>query len=492
MSKLRTTLIAIVLGVGLAAAVFAFVRNRKPAAPQFAGAPIVLISIDTLRADAVAGFGAPVTATPNLYIAGNEGIRFSTAISASHITAPSHATMLTGFSTFVHAVGMGQQGKAWPIPAGIPTLSELLQKAKYRTAAFTDGIQLLPETGFNRGFETYDCQTIGLPPKLEKISQFLDSAGAEPFFLFCHTYRAHQPYRAPLDLLPEVARGYAGVFAAPAREAAWMDFKSSFASSPTQARVTAALSGEHAKTDEDKKFFRKLYDAGVTGADRDIGELLQLLRDKGIYDKAILIITSDHGEAFFEHGNESHRTTHDECVRVPFIMRLPGGAGAGRKIDATFPAVNIVPTLLEVAAVGSPAGFEGRSFAPYLLHGEPPETPAFSSWFYLRDARHAPGRSARTREGKRIELTHLEQAPPQVTAVGSDAFFDLINDPGEQHNKTGTGAPVDAQLAEALRHMALYWEAMRDRFGVEHMTGAALSEDAIEGLKAVGYMGGAK
>jgi hypothetical protein len=181
--------------IAVAAAGALWLRAAK--APRFPRAPIVLISIDTLRADAVAGFGAPVLQTPNLYILGQEGVRFETAISASHLTAPSHASMLTGYSPHIHGVSMGRQGKAWSIPESIPTLAQILKNDGYRTAAFTDGIQLVPEGGFTRGFEVYKHETTGLVVRLDEIAKFLDAKPEEPPFLFCHTYRPHQPYRSP-------------------------------------------------------------------------------------------------------------------------------------------------------------------------------------------------------------------------------------------------------------------------------------------------------
>lgn len=465
-----------------------YVSNPRPR--SFPRAPVVLISVDTLRADAVAGFGAPADATPNLNVVGQEGIRFRTAIAASHLTAPSHASLLTGYSTHVHGVAMGQQGRAWSIPATIPTLAEILKNAGYRTAAFTDGVQLLPEGGFARGFEIYDHETTGLESKLGKIETFLTRHEGEPVFLFLHTYRAHQPYRAPLDLLSDLIEDYEGVYLDAAREVAWLSHKGTLTSSPQQARLGRALSGSRAESEEDRRFFRRLYDAGVTGADREVGSVLQLLRDLDVYDQAVLVITSDHGEAFFEHGYDSHSTIHDECIRVPLIVRLPGGIGAGRQVDWTFPAIDVVPTIVDLVKANSSLTCEGRSKAPYLYSGEPEESPAFASWFYGKPVPLAPGVCARTRSGKLIRLDDYEDSFAAQFVESGLVFFDLEADPLELRGRAAASSPIEIELRQSLQEAEDVWEALRGAFGVVGAPGTVLGAEAEEALRAIGYMKG--
>jgi arylsulfatase A-like enzyme len=480
-----------VLLIAAVAAGAVWLRTAK--APRFPRAPIVLISIDTLRADAVAGFGAPILQTPNLYILGEEGVRFETAIAAAHLTAPSHASMLTGYSPHVHGVAMGHQGKAWSIPESIPTLAEILKREGYRTAAFTDGIQLLPEGGFARGFDLYNHETKGLVVKLDEIGEFLDAGGDAPPFLFFHTYRPHQPYRPPLDLMPELVKNYRGAFAAAAREVSWMTHRDVMTPSEHQAKVGAQLAGSRATTDEDRLFFRRLYNAAVTDADREVGAVLQLLRDKGLYDRAVIAVTSDHGESFFEHGLDSHNTIYDECIRVPMIVRMPGAAAAGRRIAATFPAVNLVPTLLELGDAGKGLTFEGKSVAERILRGEPEERPAFSAWFYGSDERLAPGLGARVRGAKHLQWKSGDKDSGSRHHKILDMarrFFDLDKDPRELSGHDEGATALDRELVLALRAAEDQWAALRERFGVGGVAATDLSEDAQNAMRAVGYVGG--
>lgn len=461
--------------------------SRREAAP-FRGAHVILLSLDTVRADAVAGFGAPVEATPNLYLVGQEGIRFPTAIAASHITAPSHASLLTGVSPFVHGVSMAKRGGGWPIPEKLPTLAERFQAAGYRTAAFTDGIQLLPELGFARGFDLYDKETIGLAAKRDRIRDFVEQSGEAPIFLFLHTYRAHQPYRPPLDLASELIQSYRGIYAAPVREIAWLDHQQSLSPSALQMRLGRALSGEAARSPDDRKFFRRLYDAGVTGLDREVGQALGLLRQLGLYDMSLLAITSDHGEAFFEHDRDSHHDVFEECLRVPLILRLPGGLGAGRSLDATFPAVDLAPTLLDLAGLAAPGSLEGRSWAPWVREGQPEERPAVSSWHYVPDARWPSGCSVRDRRGKLLMLDQVEEAGhPAVANLGVTSYFDRIEDPHERTDLAVELRPHAKELLAAHGDFRAHWKLLREHYGANADRGIDLDAEAIEALRAVGY-----
>ncbi len=451
---------------------------------EFPHASIVLLSIDTLRADAVTGFGAPEGRTPRLARLGEEGIVFETAIAAAHITAPSHATMLTGFSPHVHRVAIAGLNKFFAIPPSIPTLAERLREAGYATAGFTDGVQILPAGGFHRGFDHFEHEPTGLGMKETRIRRFLVERGKKPFFLFAHTYRPHQPYRAPLDLLRELLEDYDGVFAEPARKAARASHWEVMKASPAQRRIAMPLSGGHAKTDEDRRFFHRLYEAGVTGADRETSDLLDLLAEVGAYDDVILVVTSDHGEAMWEHGIEGHTNIFDEVLRVPLIVRLPGARYAGRRVPETFASVDLVPTLLDLVGVPPKMEMEGRSAARALATGRWEEHAAYSAWWFSPD--RAPGSfSTRTRSAKRFDV-EPHKAPDWIRAMAPSAFYDLAADPGETTNLAGKGGAAEEELSRLAADATALWEKLRRRHGGD---GAAtdLGEAEIEALQGIGY-----
>jgi arylsulfatase A-like enzyme len=293
--------------------------------------------------------------------------------------------------------------------------------------------------------------------------------------------------------MPELVKDYRGAFAGGAREVAWMTHRDALTPSDRQARVGQQLAGTRAVNDEDRLFFRRLYNSAVTDADREVGAVLQLLRDKGLYDRAVVVVTSDHGEAFFEHGHDSHNTIYDECLRVPMIVRLPGGAAAGRQIAATFPAVNLVPTLLELTDAGKDLTFEGRSVARYLRSGEPDERPAFSDWFYLSEERLASGVSARVRGAKHLRCKGIDTdagSTPHKILEMARPFFDLVKDPRESAGHDKPASDLERELVLSLIQAEDYWAALCERFGVGGVVATTLSEDAQNAMRAVGYVGG--
>jgi len=459
-----------------------------PTAP-YARAPIVLISLDTLRADAVSGFGAAPGVTPNLAAFAADAVGFETAIAASHHTAPSHASMLTGFSPFVHGVAIGTQRKLWRIPDSLPTLAEVLQDAGYATVGFTDGVQLLPDNGFARGFDTYDHRTISLDGKLDDISAWLGEHGEQPFFMFAHTYRAHQPYRAPSDLVRPLIADYDGVYKQATIDVAELTHSAVMGSGPDRDHTAYnKLSGKRAKTDEDRAFLRELYMAGVTGTDREFQRFLDVLDEHGVLERAIVVVTSDHGEAFFEHGLDSHYDVFDEVLRVPLLVRLPGGAGGGRRVAESMPSVNLVPTLLDLVGAESPVPAEGRSVARVLTGGSIPDEPAFAAW-WASGNQWPSGAAARTLRYKRINAPWVKGAYPGYRSVSPVGFFDIEADPTEQDNRAAEGSTEFQRLGEALADAQRRWRALRRLYGTEAGTAAPMSDEQAEALKAIGYMG---
>lgn len=464
----------------------------KPARPPRPHTPVILISIDTLRADAVSGFGAPPEQTPELLKFGDESIRFETAISATHLTTPSHATMLTGFSPFAHgcATGGPQRGtkQAWHIAPKIATIAEIFSAQGWKTSAFTDGVQLLPSWGFARGFDTFDHVSKGLTAKLPEIEQFLAGQSGKPFFLFLHTYRAHHPYRPPQDLLENLLKDYQGIYRAPTRRIATFTHEKTLKQSKTRNLLIAELEPELAKTDEDRQFMKKLYMSGVTGADREFGGVIDLLKKHDLYDKSIIVVTSDHGEAFYEHGEWSHTTIYDECVRVPLIIRLPGQQGSGIRIRETFPAVSLAPTLLDLSGLGVRTHFEGRSVADEMLLGTITERPAYLGWCYQPGAQFPSGKGVRTRAGKYMELDTTPPLPVYVEKLGKSMCFDLGSDPSEMTNIINKGASIEQSHKKSLEDANVLWDLLRKLYYSNNESSIPLTEEQIRDLQGIGYL----
>lgn len=476
----------LIIVLGLAAGIVWFLQfhERGGSSP---GTPLVLISIDTCRADAVSGFGAPPEQTPNLLKIGDEGMRFEQAISATHITATSHATMLTGYSPYVHATGMSYK-KTSAIPPTMPTLGEILQKFGYYSAGYTDAGQMVAEAGFARGFDYFISDPSGVVEKLPKIESFLDQVEGRPFFLFVHTYRAHEPYRAPLRLLPKLTKNYNGPFSDGARVAAHTPIRESLTNGGKLELLSKLLDAKKAATAADREFFHNLYLAGVTGADEEVGALFDIFKKRGIYDRAMIVITSDHGEAFFEHGTDSHKDIYEECIRVPLIVRFPGGAHAGARIAEQFPSVNLVPTLLDFLNINHTESFEGRSVAREAFAGKLPEQIAYQHWLMGMNDRMPQGFGARLPGSKWIVKNTYEHANDPGATTGSQEYYNLQIDPREATNLKGRGDAGEKRMLDELAAMRPKWDSLRKHFHPDGVKLLELSDEAMEKLRQIGYL----
>jgi arylsulfatase A-like enzyme len=309
---------------------------------------VVLVSLDTVRADHLSLYGYPRSTSPRLDAFARDAWVFPNAYSVSTWTLPSHASLFTGLLPDQHGV----RRLADRLPGTVPLLAEELRAAGYRTAAITDGGFLGTEWGFSRGFERYDASP-GQPwePKdvasiVAAAERWLEDNRVRPFFLFVHTYEAHQPY---VD-----REGFAAPFVDPAYEG------------PFRHRVDV-LSGDRPPiTEADMPQVTALYDGGLRRADHYLGELLELMRRRGLLATTAVIVTSDHGEELREHGDFEHALgkVFDENVRVPLVFRPPGGVPAAkrRRPPTAVTGLDVHATVLELAGLLGD-GELGRSLA---------------------------------------------------------------------------------------------------------------------------------
>lgn len=313
---------------------------------------IVLVSLDTVRADHLSLYGYPRPTSPRLDRFAADAWVFDEAYAAASWTPPSHASMFTGLLPDQHGLRRVEETLS---PTAV-TAAELLRDAGYRTAAITDGGFLAPRWGLSQGFDRYDF-TAGQPwepkdaaPIFAAAARWVEENRCRPFFLFVHTYEAHQPY---------VNRdGFADPFLDPDYRGPFVDRANVFApgveiDGAGLERVTA------------------LYDGGIRRADHHLGRFLDALDRLGLLDQTAVIVTSDHGEELREHGDLEHALgkLFQENVRVPLVVRPPGGvAAAGAPRPATpVSGLDLFPTLLDLAGLPGPgAGTAGRPGGPAL------------------------------------------------------------------------------------------------------------------------------
>ena len=352
-------------------------RGSSPPPPN-----VVLISVDTLRADRLNayGYGARPT-SPHMDALAADGLLFEVHVAASPWTTPSHLSLLTGLTPTRHGVvgsygalmqGLAGDGRTERLAEATSTLAEILAAHGWATGAFTGGVTLDPRIGFDQGFEDYDTSMVKLDRgKVERVLEWIDDRRG-PFFLFWHTFEAHAPYldgRFLPEVLPEDrARKVAERLAEIAGKPGWKPV------------------GKGIRTLQRHRAFRQdvveaLYDGGVAAFDFWLGEIVDGLRQRGLYDRTLIVLTSDHGEQLGEAGrpttawgktfyNVHGHTVYEEMIRVPLIVKLPGQEHRGQRITGTTASIDVMSTILDVLGLAVPAEAQGQTLRPLWEGGE--------------------------------------------------------------------------------------------------------------------------
>lgn len=394
---------------------------------------IVVFCIDTLRADRMSLFGNPNPTTTELerWIQ-RSGVVFETVVASAPWTLPSHVSIFSGVSALRHGVNHAFSGTpgfaAWERPRSVPLIAEILRNEGYHTAAFTGGGYLHPRWGFAHGFDRYAFwpdrrhAEQELAANLDHFERWASTVTG-PWFAFVHTYEVHDPY------LPRAGffEAFAGGMLAPSgmvslellderpddgfrRRYRWVVHE--------QGRGRRALEPIELET-----VLPTLYDSHVAHADKLIGGLLNRWAGHGPDAEAIVVVTSDHGQVFGETPDAGHTCLHESTLRVPLLLALPGGPGAGRRIPGQVRLVDLVPTLLEAAGINAPADIDGVSLLDSANNGEP--VPALVASSVASTANI--GVSLRSADGRKIVFNHTAWHGAEPRSVG----YDLERDPTE-------------------------------------------------------------
>ena len=489
---MRTTLL-------LVAATLASCSDRAPHRPN-----VLLIGMDTLRADALGFLGAADDATPHLDALAADGVVFEDATTAAPWTLPSFASILTGLYPEAHGVKENTDRLA----SGIETVAETLAAAGYDTAAFTGGGHVGTRNGLDAGFATFDTETTSrkfedrIPPALEWLARDRE----RPWFLFVHAYDVHTPY-APTER-PSSPDGYTPPDSAFATRLLDRLETSGKADAPVGAVQVAALTIEHPRQRafrqavfrwsatlapsleqqwaEAPEFERELawvranYAAEVTEMDRSLGRLFSALRADGQLDDTLVVLVSDHGEAFMEHGRLDHTHVDEEVARVPLAIIPPGGRapGAPARLDTPVRTIDIAPTVLELCGLPARGATQGRSLAPGMRGEAIPPMPVCC--FHHNVGRAEPEISIRHAGWKMILGGTLSKH------YGGGRLFHLASDPGERTNLFHQKNDRLKDLARLLRGVRRRSASLADLFDPETAT---LDEAARRELIELGYVG---
>ncbi|MDA8018537.1 MAG: sulfatase-like hydrolase/transferase [Thermoanaerobaculia bacterium] len=470
---LRRTVILSIAGYGLVL-LLALGRPALPvlAASDEAQTNVLLISMDTLRADHLGCYGYPRDTSPGIDALAARGIIFEQAISQAPWTLPAHMTLFTGLYPSEHGlVRYANDKTAWPALADdIPLLAEVLADSGYVTAAFTGGGFVDGVFGFDRGFDLYRTDSRRLEDFDGAVQRWLQRNHRQPFFLFLHFYNAHRPYRppAPYDLMFVTDGGAEHTAAA-------------------QGFCRNAETTGQLPTPPVLSYIVSQYDGEIRYADTLLGDILATLRRADLEDRTLVIFLSDHGEEFFEHGNCDHiKSLYEPLLRVPLIIAGPG-LEAGRRVAEPVELREVPSLVLDMLGVSSQLGSTPRPLAAQLRRGAAIEPPlsAFAETC-CRGYRRENGRSVFDANmdrglvalrGDRMKLIAEPYGQPLE-------LYDLMLDPGEERDLLATEAKLGDQL-----HAMLAERLARMRSVAEGTDSSLLDRQVLEQLRALGYLG---
>ena len=449
--------LGLVLGARLLAAADAWRASRGP--------NVLLISIDTLRADALGAYGQQLPTSPAVdrRLAG-EGVLFEQCFSQSPKTTPSHMTLLTSLYPPVHGVEMWEDATARPsLNPAVRTLAEVLKNAGYATAGFTAGAHVHRSRGFGDGFDVYKHGN-----QVSRAVEWMQAHRGRKFFVFFHTYQVHDPYVPPKALIARFVPGFDG----PVREV--VDRLRAGQEGGWEEAHKVFWANVDAGNPRDVEFVNRLYHAGVRHMDdTTVTTLLDQLDALDLARETLVVFTSDHGEAFHEHGIFLHEDLYAETLHVPLVLRFPGRLPAGQRVAGRVRTIDVMPTILDVLGVVAPEEIQGRSLVPLVrgtADGGPPVVSDYSST--------EPARVFQSLRGDGV--TYIVDGP-------AEHLFDTHADPAEQRDL----APSEPAKLTALREELTQWRAgvapLADRLRA-HGTAAAPSAETMRQLRALGYV----
>jgi len=320
-------------------------------------ANILLICIDTTRADRFGRFDGTAPVTPNLDRLADEAVVFDQAIAAASWTKPSVPSLLTGLYPSQHGVLDTGRAGVDVLPDEVETLAEILSRKGYDTAAFVENVHLQKRySHLDQGFSVYRQDVGDAAAIVDSFLDWLEGREQGPFFAYLHFLDPHLPY-TPSTPLPGQDVGYHDRL----RLLQWNMHGQRWG------LLRESVKRGHLEVSADElASLQRMYDAEVHAVDGTLGRLFELLKARGIFDESLIAVTADHGEGFLEHGRLDHGYgLYDELLRIPLMMRFPGASFGGHRVAAQVGQVDVAPTLLDYVGLTAPqAG--GVSLLPLL------------------------------------------------------------------------------------------------------------------------------
>jgi arylsulfatase A-like enzyme len=435
------------------------------------GGRFILISLDTLRADHLGAYGYSRPTSPFIDSLAARGTLFENAVVQLPGTLPSHMSIFTGLYPAEHAV--------YPPDAVLSrrllTLPEVFRGNGFRTAGHAEGGYMEGHYGFARGFEEFTSETSveGSETRrkswdavrrtfgrgLEFLRRLDESA---PFFLFLHSYAVHAPYDPPERYRSLYWPGSPPPGAQPADGPVFVAFNR----------------GEGQITAEAREYYRALYDAQINATDDVVKDFFADLDELGLAQDVTVVLTSDHGEEFLEHGKMAHEQVYHECLHVPLLVLQPGQRQAQR-VSALVRSIDIAPTLYDLAGLPEEARprVSGRSLAPLIRGASPPRAQeAYAEAFVSRDR----ALYRQSRRGSLFVLVQREISAEGALPPSRSELFDLASDRLQRRDLSQAQPARTRELVERLQTYRWQASAPPDR--------QTPSGEQQERLRALGYV----
>ncbi len=445
----------------------------EPAAPQpqrvrldgaAKGWNVVVISVDTLRADRLGSYGykgwPDHPPSPNVDALLGSGIVFEQAMAQRAETWPSLGSLLTG----LYPSGHGVVANGYGFPDDLPTLPKLLHGAGYRTGAFLSNMC----KANHQGWDDFACSG-GRDGRAiqDALSWSKGLDGKQPFFLWVHLFGAHSPYYNGGDLADrELDPGYSGPLGTKKRQ------------------LNQVMTEKIPLSERDVRHLDALYDASVIGSDRLTGSLLDGLRAAGRLEKTIVLFTADHGEELYDHNRYLYHacSVYQTALHVPLAISAPGLIPPGGRVAPIVELIDVLPTVLSLLGVAAPAEQHGSSLVPYL---ERPEAggagkPAFSEYGSLPIHTVVRDKWKLVSNPTGYSPICIPDAPPGHYPIGREELYDLSKDPGEQHN---LAAAEPARVAAMQTMIRQRFTGLKSRAMDQD-----LPEEMRKQLEALGYV----
>jgi arylsulfatase A-like enzyme len=318
--------------------------ERRPLAGEAKGWNVVVLTVDTLRADRLGSYGYAARAnSPRIDAQLASGVLFENAVAQRASTWPSLASLLTGLYPSGHGVAENGYG----FPDDLPTLPKLLHAAGYETAAFLSNMC----QANHQGWDAFACAGGQDGKSIRRALEWARGLdGQRPFLLWVHLFGAHPPYYNGGDLASRLDPGYEGPLG------------------PKKRLLDRVMTGPMPLGARDVRHLNALYDAAVQGSDRLSGSLLDGLREAGRLERTIVLFAADHGEELYQHNGYLYHScsVYQTTLHVPLGLAAPGLLPAGARVPQTVELIDVLPTLLELLGLPLPAEQHGRSLVPYL------------------------------------------------------------------------------------------------------------------------------